>query len=79
MPACPCCRKKQSQKAYAPARAGLDALLADVALMCENCRQYWRGKDEDLVAYADRMQAHAREVAEKEYAGAMRLSTGRRR
>ena len=74
-----CRRKKQSQKAYAPTRAGLEALLADVVLMCDNCRQYWRATDEELVDCANRMEAHAREVAEREYAGAMRLSTGRRR
>ncbi len=72
-------RKKQGKRAYPSDRGGLNALMADVALMCDNCRGYWKGADAELVALAERLQTHARAVAEEEWAGAVRLSMGRRR
>jgi hypothetical protein len=70
-------RKKQRMKAYPPRREGLDALLADVKLMCDNCRLYNMGNSE-YVGYADDVESCFRDVAEAEWRKTTEFIKGRR-
>jgi hypothetical protein len=68
-------RTKHKRKEYPPSREGLDMLLADVKLMCDNCRLYNEGST-DLEEMADEMEAFAKEAAEQAWQGAERLGMG---
>ena len=65
-------------KEYPPTREGLDALLADVKLMCDNCRLFNEGNIE-YVGYADTVEECFLDVAEVEWKKATDLLYNRGR
>ena len=59
-------RAKVNKEQYSPDEAGLREFIADVVLMCGNCRAY-NAADAELVADADGLQAFAESRCEERW------------
>lgn len=78
-----CCwyaRRKNKDKKYPPNKDGLDALVADVKLMCDNCRLFNKDSEaaSEYIGYANEMEEHVRDTAELEWKKTSKMIGGRR-
>ncbi|BDA41497.1 probable transcription initiation factor TFIID subunit 1 at C-terminar half [Coccomyxa sp. Obi] len=72
--------RKNKDKKYPPNKDGLDALVADVKLMCDNCRLFNKDSEtaSEYIGYADEMEEHVRKTAELEWKKTSKMIGGRR-
>ncbi|CAL8461778.1 g1309 [Coccomyxa elongata] len=72
--------RKNKDKKYPPNKDGLDALVADVKLMCDNCRLFNKDGEaaSEYIGYADEMEEHVRQTAELEWKKTSKMIGGRR-
>lgn len=70
-------RQKHKREQYELNREGLESVMADVKLMCDNCRLY-NEDSEEYVGYANEMEAYAKEASERELKKALAGISGRR-